>query len=103
LERFCALANLLARSDCSGGVRGVTYAQAWGEERRRSGAARTTAQYVLLPRQSQYKAIGMYANAADCLRFLNREDTVSQASKKEAALIVDVSVDPLVPKCLNFE
>src|SRR6266700_1909286 len=31
LERFWALANVLARPNGSGGVRGVTYAKAWAE------------------------------------------------------------------------
>ncbi|SPF46041.1 hypothetical protein SBA4_3460013 [Candidatus Sulfopaludibacter sp. SbA4] len=74
LERFWGLANVLARPDNSGGVRGVTYAQAWAEELLRSGATRTTAKYPLLSRQSQYGAIGMYANVASGMRFLNRED-----------------------------
>src|SRR5580704_16298993 len=74
LERFWALANVLARPDASGGVRGVTYAQACAADLQRSGAARTTANYPLLSRQSQYGAIGMYANVAGGMRFLNRED-----------------------------
>ena len=74
LERFWALANVLARPDDSGGVRGVTYAQAWARDLQRSEAARTTANYPLLSRQSQYGAIGMYANVASGMRFLNRED-----------------------------
>jgi hypothetical protein len=74
LERFWALANVLARPDDSGGVRGVTYAQAWAQDLQRSEAARTTANYPLLSRQSQYGAIGMYANVASGMRFLNRED-----------------------------
>jgi hypothetical protein len=74
LERFWALANVLARPDDSGGVRGVTYAQAWAADLQRSGAARTTANYPLLSRQSQYGAIGMYANVASGMRFLSRED-----------------------------
>ena len=53
LERFWALANVLARPDGSGGVRGVTYAQACADDLRRSGATRTTAKYPLLSRQSQ--------------------------------------------------
>lgn len=74
LERFWALANVLARPQDSGGIRGVTYAQAWADKLRNSGATRTTAQYPLLSRQSQYGAIGMYANVASGMRFLNRED-----------------------------
>ena len=38
LERFWALANVLARPEESGGVRGVTYAQAWAEEIQRLGS-----------------------------------------------------------------
>src|SRR5689334_3438147 len=64
LERFWALANVLARPDSSTGVRGVTYAQAWADELLRSGTTRATAKYGLLSRQSQYGAIGIYANVA---------------------------------------
>ena len=74
LERFWALANVLARPDQSGGVRGVTYAKKAWQELQRSGAARTTANYRLLSRQPQYGAIGMYANVADGMRFLSRDD-----------------------------
>jgi hypothetical protein len=74
LERFWALANVLARPDGSGGVRGVTYAKSWAEEIKRQNLARVTAKYPLLSRQSQYGAIGTYANVADGMRFLNRED-----------------------------
>jgi hypothetical protein len=95
LERFWALANVLARPDGSGGVRGVTYAKAWAEDLRRSGATLTTAKYPLLSRQSQYGAIGMYASVADGMRFLNREDmtltpalgeVAAQAFRKETEL-----------------
>ena len=74
LERFWALANVLARPDGSGGIRGVTYAKSWAEEIKRQGQARATAKYPLLSRQRQYGAIGIYANVADGMRFLNRED-----------------------------
>ena len=85
LERFWALANVLARPDGSGGVRGVTYAKAWADELRRSGATRTTAKYPLLSRQSQYGAIGMYASVADGMRFLNREDMTLTPALGEVA------------------
>jgi hypothetical protein len=73
-ERFCALANVLARPDGSSGIRGVTYAQARAEELRQSGDTRTTGAYRLLSRQRQYGAIGMYASVADDMRLLNRDD-----------------------------
>ncbi len=77
---------MLARPDDSGGVRGVTYAKAWADELRRAGATRTTAKYLLLSRQSQYGAIGMYATVADGMRFLNREDfTLTPALGEVAA------------------
>jgi hypothetical protein len=86
LERFWALANVLARPGDSGAVRGVTYAQAWAEKLRDSGAVRTNGQYPLLSRQSQYGAIGMYANVASGMRFLNREDfTLTPALGEVAA------------------
>jgi len=86
LERFWALANVLARPDESGGVRGVTYAKARADELRLSGDTRTPAKYRLLSRQSQYGAIGMYANVADGMRFLNREDfTLTPALGEVAA------------------
>jgi hypothetical protein len=44
LERFWALANVLARPDDSGAVRGVTYAEARAEKLQNSGAVRTSAQ-----------------------------------------------------------
>jgi|SRR6185437_14985517 len=74
LERFWALANVLARPDGSGGVRGVTYAKTWADEIQRQGVTRATAKYRLLSRQSQYGAVGTYGNVADGMRFLNRED-----------------------------
>lgn len=74
LERFWALANVLARPDSSGGVRGVTYARARVDEIKRRGDKRTNADFTLLSRQIQYGAIGMYANVADGMRFLNRDD-----------------------------
>lgn len=73
-ERFWALANVLARPDSSGGVRGVTYAHDYATELQRRGDSRTTANYRLLSRQPQYGAIGMYASVADGMRFLNRDD-----------------------------
>lgn len=85
LERFWALANVLARPDRSGGVRGVTYATARADELRRSGATRTNAKYPLLSRQSQYGAIGMYASVADGMRFLNREDLTLTPALGEVA------------------
>jgi hypothetical protein len=86
LECFWALANVLARPDQSGGVRGVTYAKARADELGRSGATRTTAKYKLLSRQSQYGVIGMYASVADGMRFLNREDfTLTPALGEVAA------------------
>lgn len=86
LERFWALANVLARPDDSGGVRGVTYAETQAAKLRNSGAVRTSAQYLLLSRQSQYGAIGMYANVASGMRFLNREDfTLTPALGEVAA------------------
>lgn len=84
LERFWALANVLVRPDESGGVRGVTYAQARSEELRRSGDIRTNAKYQLLSRQSQYGAIGMYANVAGGMHFLNREDLTLTPALGEA-------------------
>jgi hypothetical protein len=74
LERFWALANVLARPSDSNAVRGVTYAQARVEELVRASATRTTNNYLLLSRQAQYGAIGIYANVADGMRFLNRTD-----------------------------
>jgi hypothetical protein len=74
LERFWALANVLARPDGSGGVRGVTYAKSWADVLRRQGETRASAKYQLLSRQSQYGAVGMYGNVADGMQFLNRED-----------------------------
>jgi hypothetical protein len=86
LERFWALANVLARPGGSGGVRGVTYAKDQADDLRFSGATRTTAKYRLLSRQSQYGAIGMYASVADGMRFLNREDmTLTPALGQVAA------------------
>jgi hypothetical protein len=76
LERFWALANVLARPEGSGGVRGVTYARDYAQALERGGARRTKADYRLLSRQSQYGAIGMYASVADGMHFFNREDLV---------------------------
>lgn len=85
LERFWALANVLARPDASGGVRGVTYAQACSDDLRRLGATRATAKYPLLSRQSQYGAIGIYGNVASGMRFVNREDLSLTPALGEAA------------------
>jgi hypothetical protein len=86
LERFWALANVLALPDQSNAVRGVTYAQAQADELRRSGATRTSAKYQLLSRQMQYGVIGIYANVAGGMRFLNREDlTLTPALGEKAA------------------
>jgi len=74
LERFWALANVLARPGASNAIRGVTYAETRADELLRSGCIRTNANYPLLSRQSQYGAIGIYANVADGMRFLNRSD-----------------------------
>ena len=76
LERFWALANVLARPDEVSGVRGVTYARDYLADLERRGTTRTTANYRLLSRQSQYGAIGMYASVADGMRFFNRDDFV---------------------------
>jgi hypothetical protein len=85
-ERLWALANVLARPDASGGVRGVTYAHDYATELQRRGDTRTTANYRLLSRQPQYGAIGMYASVADGMRFLNREDfTLTPALGEVAA------------------
>lgn len=85
-ERLWALANVLARPDASGGVRGVTYAHDYAAELQRRGDTRTTANYRLLSRQPQYGAIGMYASVADGMRFFNREDfTLTPALGEVAA------------------
>jgi len=85
LERFWALANVLARPDGSGGVRGVTYAQDYVKELRRRGDNRTTAGYRLLSRQAQYGGIGMYANVADGMHFFSREDFILTPALGEVA------------------
>lgn len=85
-ERLWALANVLARPDASGGVRGVTYAHDYAAELQRRGDTRTKANYRLLSRQPQYGAIGMYASVADGMRFFNREDfTLTPALGEVAA------------------
>ena len=76
LERFWALANVLARPDGSGGVRGVTYARDFAVKLKVDHATHTTADYPLLSRQGQYGAIGMYASVADGMHFFNRDDFV---------------------------
>ncbi|MFH1021814.1 MAG: hypothetical protein V1809_00320 [Planctomycetota bacterium] len=85
LERFWALANVLARPDKSGGVRGVTYAQDYLKELQRRGDTRTTAGYRLLSRQTQYGGIGMYANVADGMHFFNRDDFILTPALGEVA------------------
>lgn len=76
LERFWALANVLARTDNSGGVRGVSYALDHAKKLKESGASCTTSGYRLLSRQIQYGGIGMYANVADGMRFFKRKDFI---------------------------
>ncbi len=56
LKRFWALANVLARRDKSGGVRGVTYAKARADELRRSGDTRTTAKCPSIQRTLRAEA-----------------------------------------------
>jgi hypothetical protein len=85
LERFWALANVFARPNGSGGVRGVTYARDFAAEIKRSGKTRTDANYRLLSRQSQYGAIGMYASVADGMRFFNRDDFILTPARGEVA------------------
>ena len=85
LERFWALANVLARPEKSGGVRGVTYAQDYIKELQRRGDTRTNAGYRLLSRQSQYGGIGMYANVADGMHFFNRDDFILTPALGEIA------------------
>lgn len=85
LERFWALANVLANPDGAGGVRGVTYARDYYADLQRRGETRTTANYRLLSRQSQYGAIGMYANVADGMHFFNRDDLVLTPALGEVA------------------
>jgi len=84
-ERFWALANVLARPNNSGGVRGVTYAEAKADELARSAKSRTDAKYTLLSRQTQYGAIGMYASVAEGMRFFNRDRLDLTADLGEAA------------------
>ena len=77
LERFWALANVLARGpEGSGNVRGVSYARQVAARLIDSKATSTDARYELLKRQIQYGGIGMYGVVADGMRFLNR-DTLS--------------------------
>jgi hypothetical protein len=85
LERFWALANVLARPDDSGGVRGVSYARDYAKQLEREGVKRTKADYRLLSRQSQYGAIGMYGNVADGMHFFNRDDFILSPDLGEAA------------------
>ena len=85
LERFWALANVLARPDEARGVRGVTYARDFAADLQRRGATRTAADYRLLSRQSQYGAIGMYASVADGMHFFNRDDFVLTPALGEVA------------------
>lgn len=86
LERFWALANVLAAdSGDSGGVRGVTYASAKLAELNQSRATRVDARYLLLSRQVQYGAIGMYGSVADGMRYLNRDTFTLTADLGEVA------------------
>lgn len=85
LERFWALANVLARPDKSGGVRGVTYAYAYAKKLRHDDETHTAADYPLLSRQSQYGAIGMYASVADGMHFFDRDDFVLTPALGEVA------------------
>jgi hypothetical protein len=85
LERFWALANVLARPEKSGGVRGVSYALGYAKDLQSRGVSRTTAGYRLLSRQSQYGGIGMYANVADGMHFFNRDDFILTPDLGEVA------------------
>jgi len=96
LERFWALANVLARPEKSGGVRGVSYALGYAKDLQSRGVSRTTAGYRLLSRQSQYGGIGMYANVADGMHFFNRDDFILTPDLGEVAgeAFQDDEVDP---------
>ena len=86
LERFWALANVLAAGEKdAGGVRGVTYARAKVADLMRSGNTRVDARYPLLSRQVQYGAIGMYGAVADGMRYLNRDSFTLTADLGEVA------------------
>jgi hypothetical protein len=85
MERFWALANVLAADADSGGVRGVSYARDKAAEITRASQNRVDARYQLLSRQLQYGAIGMYGSVADGLRYLNRDTFTLTADLGEVA------------------
>jgi hypothetical protein len=82
LERFWALANVLAASKggdsekLTSGLRGVTYAQAKANDVLKNGDRWVNADFKLLSRQIPYGAVGIYGAVADRMRFLNREELV---------------------------
>ena len=79
LERFWALANVLAGLDAGGndselsGLRGVTYARAKAEDLTRRGNKKVNSDFKLLSRQVQYGAVGMYGAVADGMHFVERK------------------------------
>lgn len=76
LEKFWALANVLAaEADGPGarGVRGVTYAERQRDALAREGLRSSGADFVLLSRQVQYGVLGIYGNIAAGMKLLDRK------------------------------
>lgn len=77
-ERLWALANVLASQHSgkalpTGGIRGVTYAQARADALSRRGSSKTDADFRLLSRQSAYGVLGIYGAVAGELGFWDRK------------------------------
>jgi len=76
LERYWALANVLvaeAGGPGASGIRGVSYAEARLEELRLKGRRSTGSHFLLLSRQLQYGAVGIYGPGAHGMRLLDRK------------------------------
>jgi hypothetical protein len=80
MERFWALACVLASDDAPPGIRGVRDAQRAARKLEEKRATDTAADFRLLARQIQYGLIGIYGNVAERLCFIDRESLSLQAT-----------------------
>lgn len=87
MERFWALACVLASGDDEDdephGIRGIRDAQRIADKLVDKGESETDAEFRLLARQSQYGLLGIYANVAERLFFIERESLLLSRSLGE--------------------
>jgi hypothetical protein len=95
LERFWALANVLATSqeefpeERLSGLRGVTYAQVKAESLNRGNVKWVDADFKLLSRQVQYGGVGIYGAVAERMRFIDRQHLALSPDLGKIGYVVD--------------